>query len=77
MNSCILLLTRIGSCNQRLVGDKAYDSNPLDEKLQQRGIEMMAPQRGNRKMKKTQDGRKLRRYKRRWKVEDLLANLTK
>lgn len=35
---------------------------------------MIAPHRRNRKKKKTQDGRKLRRYKeRRWKVERLFA----
>jgi transposase len=58
---------------KRLVGDKAYDSDPLDEALKEQGIEMIAPHRKNRKKKKTQDGRKLRRYKRRWKIERLFA----
>ena len=58
---------------ERLIGDKAYDSDPLDEILLERGIEMIAPHRRNRKKKKSQDGRKLRRYKRRWKVERLFA----
>jgi transposase len=58
---------------ERLIGDKAYDSDPLDESLQERGIEMIAPHRKNRKKKMTQDGRKLRRYKRRWKIERLFA----
>ncbi|AHM59099.1 hypothetical protein D770_24830 [Flammeovirgaceae bacterium 311] len=58
---------------ERLIGDKAYDSDPLDEALRQQGIEMIAPHRGNRTKKKTQDGRKLRRYKRRWKVERFFA----
>jgi transposase len=58
---------------QRLIGDKAYDSDPLDEALLEQGIEMIAPHRRNRKKKKTQDGRKLRRYKRRWKIERLFA----
>jgi transposase len=57
----------------RLVGDRAYDSDPLDEALKEQGIEMIAPHRTNRKKKKTQDGRKLRRYKRRWKIERLFA----
>ncbi|HWG37642.1 MAG TPA: transposase [Terriglobales bacterium] len=49
---------------ERIIGDKAYDSDPLDRHLdQQYGIEMIAPNRGNRG--KTQDGRQLRRYKRR------------
>ena len=58
---------------KRLIGDKAYDSDPLDEALKERGIEMIAPHRKNRKKKRTQDGRKLRRYKRRWKIERLFA----
>ncbi len=58
---------------QRLVGDRAYDSDPLDETLKEQGVEMIAPHRRNRKKRKTQDGRKLRRYKRRWKVEGLFA----
>lgn len=56
----------------RLIGDKAYDSDPLDQKLKQEyDIELIAPNRENRKQ--TQDGRKLRRYKRRWRVERLFA----
>lgn len=58
---------------EKLIGDKAYDSDPLDEKLKEKGIELIAPHRNNRKKKKTQDGRKLRRYKRRWKVERFFA----
>lgn len=57
-----------------LVGDKAYDSDPLDERLRtERGIELVAPHKGNRKKAATQDGRPLRRYRRRWKVERLFA----
>jgi transposase len=58
---------------ERLIVDKAYDSDPLDESLLEQGIEMIAPHRKNRKKKKTQDGRKLRRYRRRWKIERLFA----
>jgi transposase len=58
---------------KRLIGDKAYDSDPLDEELaEQYGTEMIAPNRRNR-VRRTQDGRPLRRYKRRWKVERLFA----
>ena len=57
----------------RLIGDKAYDSDALDQRLMdERGIEMISPNRRNRKTP-TQDGRPLRRYKRRWKVERLFA----
>ena len=58
---------------EKLIGDKAYDSDALDEKLKQKGVEMIAPHRRNRKKEKTQDGRKLRRYKRRWKIERFFA----
>jgi transposase len=58
---------------ERLIGDKAYDSDPLDERLADEGIELIAPHRSNRTKPKTQDGRPLRRYKRRWKVERLIA----
>lgn len=45
---------------EKLIGDKAYDSDPLDQTLaEQYGIEMIAPNRGNRG--KTQDRRTLRR----------------
>jgi IS5 family transposase len=54
---------------ERLIGDRAYDSDPLDEALEERGIEVIAPHRSNRKKPKTQDGRKLRRYRRRWKID--------
>ena len=57
----------------RLIGDRAYDSDPLDACLRELGIAMIAPHRRNRKKPPTQDGRSLRRYKRRWKVERLFA----
>lgn len=56
----------------RLIGDKAYDSDKLDREMSELGIEMISPNRVNRK-RKTQDGRVLRRYRRRWKVERLFA----
>ena len=55
-----------------LIGDKAYDSDPLDVELATMGIEMIAPHHPRRR-RKTQDGRKLRRYRRRWKIERLFA----
>lgn len=57
---------------EHLIGDKAYDSDRLDEQLKQQGIEMIAPHRANRHLK-TQDGRALRRYARRWLVERFFA----
>jgi len=58
---------------ERLIGDKAYDSDPLDERLLQQGVEMIAPHKSNRQKPTTQDGRPLRRYVRRWKIERLFA----
>ena len=58
----------------RLVGDRAYDSDPLDQRLrEERGIELIAPHKSNRVRPRTQDGRALRRYVRRWKIERLFA----
>jgi len=58
----------------KLIGDKAYDSDKLDRQLSEdRDIELIAPHKRNRKKPRTQDGRKLRRYRRRWKVERLFA----
>jgi hypothetical protein len=48
-----------------LSGDKAHDRDPLDERLAERGIELIAPHRSHRQKPKTQDGRPWRRYKRR------------
>ena len=59
---------------ERLIGDRAYDSDPLDHTLQEEyDIQMIAPHRKNRTRPKTQDGRVLRRYNRRWKIERLFA----
>ncbi|WP_298665361.1 transposase [uncultured Haemophilus sp.] len=57
----------------RIVGDRAHDSDPPDNAPAAQGIGMMAPHRRNRKRKATQDGRPLRRYRRRRKIERLLA----
>ena len=56
-----------------LIGDRAYDSDPLDDELRKDGIEMVAPHRSNRRKRATQDGRRIRRYARRWLVERFFA----
>ena len=59
---------------ERMIGDKAYDSDPVDQRLlKEHGTELIAPHKANRKRPNTQDGRSLRRYKRRWKVERFFA----
>ena len=54
---------------KRVIADRAYDSDPLRERLKKRGIELIAPYRKNNKQRRYEDGRKLRRYKRRWIIE--------
>src|SRR5580700_9522401 len=58
---------------ENLIGDRAYDSDQLDEQLRNDGIEMIAPHRSNRSKPPTQDRRRLSRYKRRWLVERFFA----
>ena len=59
---------------ERTIADRAFDSDALDTSLAEFGVEVIAPHRKSRKpQNKTQDGRKLRRYKRRWKVERFFA----
>lgn len=57
---------------ERVIGDKAYDSDELAAELADQGTELIAPHRSNRRHK-TQDGRALRRYRRRWTVERTIA----
>ena len=63
-----------GDVPAKLVGDTAFDSNQLDARLARKGIELIAPHNPTRK-NKTQDGRALRRYCRRWRIENLFAQL--
>ncbi|MCB0335057.1 MAG: IS5 family transposase [Bdellovibrionales bacterium] len=58
----------------RIIGDKAYDSDPLRRDLKKRHrCQLIAPHKSNRKKPPTQDGRALRRYRRRWVVERFFA----
>jgi len=61
------------SVPERLIADKAYDSNALRIRMRDAGIDFIAPHRAGRVSKPLQDGRKLRRYKHRWKIERLNA----
>jgi transposase len=59
---------------ERLIGDRAYDSDPLDTQICERfGVQLIAPHKSVRSAKATQEGRVLRRYRRRWKIERLFA----
>jgi transposase len=57
-----------------MIGDRAYDSDPLDQRIRERhGVQLIAPHKFVRVAPATQDGRRLRRYRRRWKIERLFA----
>ena len=60
---------------EKLIGDKAYDSDRLDARLKERGVDLIAPNitRADRRRTRPQDKRPLRRYRRRWLVERLFA----
>lgn len=66
----------IGAKPENLIGNRAYDSDKLDEELREEGIEMIAPHRQNRGEPGTQDGRRLHRYERRWLVERSLPGFS-
>ena len=64
---------RLGRWPCRLIADKAYDADWLRNVLNMVGAELICPHRRGRKRQAIQDGRKLRRYRKRWKVERLFA----
>jgi transposase len=57
----------------RVVADKAYDSDPLRWRLLERGILLISPHRAGRQKPSLNDGRELRRYRKRYKVERTFA----
>lgn len=59
----------------RVIADRAYDSDPLRERLAERQVQLIAPNRRNRR-RRSADGRTLRRYRRRWTVERTFAWLS-
>lgn len=56
-----------------LIADRAYDSDKLRRNLLTKGWDLVCPHRRGRTKPNTQDGRKLRRYRRRWKIERTIA----
>ena len=56
-----------------VVADRGYDSDPLREELAARGYVLVAPHRKGRKRPPTADGRRLRRYRRRYVIERTFA----
>ena len=56
---------------ERLIYDMAADSDPLRDRLAARKIELICPHRYNRTKPARQDKRRLRRYRKRYKIERL------
>ncbi|MSO20881.1 MAG: hypothetical protein EXQ56_10555 [Acidobacteria bacterium] len=54
-------------------GRPAADHPRSRLRLRRRGIELIAPYRRNNRTKRYQDGRKLQRYRRHWKIERTFA----
>ena len=54
---------------KRVIVDRGYEPDPLRERRKRRGIELIPPYWKNNKERRYEDCRKLRRYKRRWKIE--------
>jgi transposase len=57
----------------RVVADRAYDSDPLRRRLLAKGILLICPHRKGRRKPSLNDGRTLRRYRHRWKIERTFA----
>lgn len=54
---------------KRVIADRGYDSDALRRRFQQRGTELIVPYRKYIRCRRFQDKRKLRRYRKRWKIE--------
>lgn len=52
-----------------VLADKGHDSDPLRDGLEAEGVVPVIPHRRNRVRASRNDGRRLRRYRRRWKIE--------
>lgn len=58
---------------KRIIYDKAADCDGLRLRLRERQIDLISPHRRTRSSPSLQDGRKLRRYARRWIVERTIS----
>ncbi len=52
-----------------VIADKGHDSDPLRDKLEKAGFRPLIPHKRNRLRPSRNDGRRMRRYRRRWLVE--------
>ena len=56
-----------------MIADRGYDSDPLHSRLLKRGMLFISPHRKNRRVLSLNDGRTVRRYRKRWKSERTFA----
>jgi transposase len=54
---------------KRIIADRGYDSDALRTRFHQRGTELIVPYRKYIRNRRFEDKRKLRRYRKRWKIE--------
>jgi transposase len=54
---------------RRVIADRGYGSDALRARFKQRGTELIVPYRKNVRNRRFEDKRKLRRYRKRWKIE--------
>lgn len=65
----LLAERRLRRLPRHLIYDLAADCDQLRQRLRRRRIQLVCPHRQNRVKAATQDGRRLRRYCRRWRIE--------
>jgi transposase len=61
---------------KRVIGDKAYDSDPARERLKRRGISLLSPHRKNHKNVNRQDDRLWDHYSNRYTIERTFSRIT-
>lgn len=64
---------QLPSLPRHLLYDLAADSDALRERCRKRRIQLICPYRSNRSKPRRHDGRRFRRFRRRWKVERSIA----
>jgi transposase len=69
----LLQARRLHRLPKNFLYDAAADSDPLRSRLLKRGIQLICPHRYNRVKPRTQDARRFRRYRRRYKIERTIS----
>jgi transposase len=67
--------TKVEIWPDRIIADKAYDSDAIRRDARCLGVQLLAPHRRNRRAaSRSNDGRCMRRYRNRWKIERVFAH---